>query len=79
LITLKFTATELEILTSLAADQLFRKEFIDSRLPGFRSNAPELSVGKQLVQRMRLAAGRPAARPDTAAFPNVGAPGRQKP
>lgn len=57
LITLKFTTTELDILTDLAADQLFRKEFIDSRMPGFKSNAPELHVGKQLVQRMRAAAG----------------------
>ena len=75
MITLKFTATELEILTGLAADQLFRKEFIDSRLPGFRSNAPELDVGKKLVQRMRLAAGRPG----TAGFRSVGAQGGQKP
>jgi len=75
LITLKFTATELEILTGLAADQLFRKEFIDSRLPGFRSNTPELDVGKKLVQRMRLAAGGPGA----VSFPGVGAKGGQKP
>src|SRR5262245_22431667 len=32
-ITVKFTAKELELLSSLAADQLFRREFIDSRLP----------------------------------------------
>lgn len=50
-ITLKLTATELRILTALAADQLFRKEFIDSRLPGFASNTPELNIGKQLVQK----------------------------
>lgn len=79
LITLKFTTTELQILTGLAADQLFRKEFIDSRLPGFKSNAPELNVGKQLVQRMRIAAGGTAARPATAAFPVVRATGRHTP
>jgi hypothetical protein len=56
-ITLRFTATELDILLRLAADQLFRKEFIDSRLPGCQSDSAELTVGKQLVQRMRLAAG----------------------
>lgn len=77
LITLKFTATELEILTALAADQLFRKEFIDSRLPGFRSNASELNVGKQLVQRMKIAAGGPAARRETLISPTVRATGRQ--
>ena len=70
-ITLKFTATELEILTDLAADQLFRREFIDSRVPGFESNAPQLNIGKQLVERMRLATGGRAARPATVAFPDV--------
>jgi hypothetical protein len=77
LITLKLTATELEILTGLAADQLFRREFIDSRLPGFKSNTPELNVGKQLVQRMRLAAGGPAARREIHVCPSV--PSRQNP
>lgn len=77
LITLKSTAMELQILTGLAADQLFRNEFIDSRLPGFKSNAPELNVGKQLVQRMRLAAGGQPARPAPVAFPDVRATGRQ--
>jgi hypothetical protein len=57
LITLRFTVAELEILLRLATDQLFRKEFIDSRLPGCRSDAAELQAGKQLVQRMKLAAG----------------------
>ena len=79
LITLKFTLTELQILTGLAADQLFRKEFIDSRLPGFRSNTPELNVGKQLVQRMRLAAGRPQAHQGTFLAPSVRTPGRHTP
>jgi hypothetical protein len=58
LITLRFTLRELEILAALAADQLFRKEFIDSRLPGCRSDAAELNIAKQLVQRIRLAAGK---------------------
>jgi hypothetical protein len=76
LITLKLTATELQILTGLAADQLFRKEFIDSRLPGFTSNAPELNIGKQLVQRMRLAAGGPPPREQTLVSPSVRSAGR---
>lgn len=58
LITMRFTATEFDLLLSLATDQLFRKEFIDSKIPGCRSDVTELHVGKQLVQRMRLAAGR---------------------
>jgi hypothetical protein len=59
-ITLRLTLPEVEILASLVADQLFRKEFIDSKLPGCRFDAAELSVGKELVQRMRLAAGKTA-------------------
>jgi hypothetical protein len=57
-ITVKFTAKELELLSSLVSDQLFRREFIDSRLPGFRSNAADLSLGKQLVVRLRALSDR---------------------
>jgi hypothetical protein len=57
LITLRFTVEELEILLRLATDQLFRKEFIDSRLPGCRPDITELKMGKQLVQRIRMAVG----------------------
>jgi hypothetical protein len=57
-ISVKFTTQEIELLSSLAADQLFRREFIDSRLPGFRSNPADLSLGKKLVERMRLTADR---------------------
>ena len=53
LITLKLTVRELELLTTLAADQLFRKEFIDPRMPGYRSNPDEMSLSKALVGRMR--------------------------
>ena len=53
LITLKLTVRELELLTTLAADQLFRKEFIDPRMPEYRSNPDEMSLSKALVGRMR--------------------------
>jgi hypothetical protein len=56
-ITLRFTVTELDVLLGLATDQLFRREFIDSRIPGCKPDDTELNLGKQLVQRMRLAAG----------------------
>ncbi len=62
-ITVKFTARELELLSSLASDQLFRIEFIDSRLPGFKSNVGELSLGKQLVTRLRSMADRASRTP----------------
>ena len=52
--TVKFTAKELLLLSSLASDQLFRREFIDPRLPGYKTDPAELSLGKQLVTRLRL-------------------------
>ena len=52
-ITVKFTVKELELLNGLAVDQLFRREFIDSRLPGSNFSAADLSLGKQLVTRLR--------------------------
>jgi hypothetical protein len=52
--TLKLTTRELELLSSLASDQMFRREFIDPRMPGYKSNPAELSLGKQLVQRLRV-------------------------
>ena len=56
-ITIKLNTKELELLTSLASDQLFRREFIDLRLPGYQSNAADLRIGKKLVERLRLMAG----------------------
>jgi hypothetical protein len=53
-ITVKLTAREADILSSLASDQLFRREFIDPRLPGRNKFNPEdLSLGKKLVERLR--------------------------
>ena len=53
MITLKLTIEELRLLTSLAADQLFRNEFIDPKMPGFKPNPARLHMGKSLVARMR--------------------------
>jgi hypothetical protein len=55
-ISLKFTTREIELLSSLASDQLFRREFIDPRMPGHRSNPEDLNLGKKLVERLRLTA-----------------------
>ncbi len=60
LITLKLTDVELGLLTNLAADQLFRREFIDPKMPGFKFNPGELSVGKKLVERLRQITDRAA-------------------
>jgi len=53
-ITVKLTAKELEVLIALASDQLFRREFIDPKIPGYKSNSGDLSLGKALVARLRL-------------------------
>jgi hypothetical protein len=52
-VTVKLTARELELLSSLASDQLFRREFIDPRMPGYKSNPEDLSLGKKLIERLR--------------------------
>lgn len=53
---INFTVTmeELRLLVSLASDQLFRREFIDPRMPGYKGSPEELDLGKALVGRMRL-------------------------
>ncbi len=53
-ITLKLTVEELRVLTTLASDQLFRKEFIDPKMPGYRPDFDGLKLGKALVGRLRL-------------------------
>ena len=53
LIRLKLTMEELTLLRTLAADQLFRREFIHPKIPGYKCNHVEISAGKALVQRMQ--------------------------
>jgi hypothetical protein len=57
-ITVKLTEQELGLLTALASDQLFRREFIDPKIPGYKFNAGELNLGKKLVERLKLVADR---------------------
>jgi len=53
---INFTVTveELRLLASLASDQLFRRQFIDPRMPGYKGSPEEVTLGKALVGRMRL-------------------------
>jgi len=53
---INFTVTveELRLLASLASDQLFRRQFIDPRMPGYKGSPEEVDLGKALVGRMRL-------------------------
>lgn len=53
-ITLTLTDEELRLLASLAADQLFRRQFIDPRMPGNKANPEEVALGKALVARLKL-------------------------
>jgi len=55
-IVVKLSVEELTLLTTLASDQLFRREFIDPKMPGYKNNLSELCLGKNLVQRLRLTA-----------------------
>lgn len=50
---LEVTFEELSVLLTLASDQLFRKQFIDPKMPGFKPNAAELDLCKAVVGRLR--------------------------
>ena len=51
--TLKLTLEELRLLAGLASDQLFRKQFIDPKMPGYRAKPEEMKLGKSLVARLQ--------------------------
>jgi hypothetical protein len=52
----ELTVEELLLLTTLASDQLFRREFIDPKMPGCKADPAELALGKNLVVRLRALA-----------------------
>lgn len=51
---LELTMEELTLLASLASDQLFRREFIDPKMPGYKSDPAEVHLAKALVGRLQL-------------------------
>lgn len=55
LINLTVTVEELKLLASLASDQLFRRQYIDPRMPGYKGSREDVELGKALVGRMRVA------------------------
>lgn len=57
-VNVKLSVDELVLLTNLASDQLFRREFIDPKMPGYKINPAELGLGKSLVKRLRLTVDR---------------------
>ena len=52
--TLKLTTEEVRLLATLVSDQLFRRQYIDPKIPGYRTNPDEINLGKSLVVRLRL-------------------------
>ena len=52
-IKIEVTLDELLLLTTLTSDQLFRREFIDPKMPGYKRDPVELAMGKDLVLRFR--------------------------
>ena len=52
---IKFEVSQPEILLliTLISDQLFRREFIDPKMPGYKGDPAELAMGKELVLRLK--------------------------
>lgn len=48
-----FTLAELNVLVTLASEQLFRRQFIDPRMPGYRANDEEITLAKTVLGRLR--------------------------
>ena len=69
---IEVTLEELALVTTLLSDQLFRRQFIDSKIPGYKGTTAELAMGKDLVLRLRSAA-------QVASGPLVVAPSRHAP
>jgi hypothetical protein len=61
------TLEELLLISTLLSDQLFRREFIDPKMPGYKGDPAELATGKELVLRLksiaREASGSPVVTP----------------
>jgi hypothetical protein len=52
-IKIEVTLEELLLLTTLMSDQLFRREFIDPKMPGYKGDPAELAMGKEMVLRLK--------------------------
>lgn len=50
---LDLTIEELEVILPLASDQLFRNEFIDTRLPGFKRDSEKVQLAKAVISRLK--------------------------
>jgi hypothetical protein len=52
-IKVEMTVEELLLVSTLISDQLFRKEFIDPKMPGYKRDPAELAMGKDLALRLK--------------------------
>lgn len=52
-IEIEMTQEELVLAITLMSDQLFRREFIDPKMPGYKADPTELAMGKDLVLRLK--------------------------
>jgi hypothetical protein len=52
-VTVKMATEDLKLLLKLAGDQLFREEFINPKMPGFRSNKESIDRAKGLITRLQ--------------------------
>ena len=52
-IRIELTLEELLLVSTLLSDQLFRREFIDPKMPGYKGDPAELAMGKDLVLRLK--------------------------
>jgi hypothetical protein len=55
-IKIEVTPEELKLITTLLSDQLFRRKFIDPKMPGYKGQPAELAMGQELVLRFKSAA-----------------------
>lgn len=73
-IKLQLALEELTLLVSLASDQLFRREFIDPKMPGYKGDPREVAFGKAMVGRLRLLIGQESSRHTTSSAEAVPRP-----
>ena len=64
-IKIEVTLQELLLVTTLLSDQLFRREFIDPKMPGYKGDPAELAMGKDLVLRLKAIARQASGPADT--------------
>ena len=76
-INFQLTIEELRLLASLASDQLFRRQFIDPRMPGYKGSREEVDLGKALVGRMKLIIDGGAKHTTSALAPSAPAKARE--